>query len=135
MRIYFAGSIRGGRDDAELYRELIEVLSGYGEVFTEHVGTVGEEELDDATVYARDMGWLQQSDVVVAEVTVPSLGVGYEIAAAERLGIPVLCLFRPGEGRRLSAMLAGDPAIRVVEYSDVSQAEVALCRFEAARER
>jgi len=135
LRIYFAGSIRGGRDDAGIYRELIEFLSGFAQVLTEHVGTVGEEELDDATIYARDMGWLRQSDVVVAEVTVPSLGVGYEIAAAERLGIPVLCLFRPGEGRKLSAMLTGDPGLTIVEYSDVGEAEVALRDFIMARGR
>ena len=38
MKIYFAGSIRGGRDDAEIYSQIIEFLQGYGQVLTEHVG-------------------------------------------------------------------------------------------------
>jgi hypothetical protein len=135
LRIYFAGSIRGGREDAGIYRELIAALSASGEVLTEHVGTGGEEGRDDAAIYTRDMEWLAQSDVLVAEVSVPSLGVGYEIATAERQGIPVLCLFRPGEGRWLSAMLAGDPAIAVVEYSDVAAARAALRDFVAGRRR
>ncbi len=38
MKIYFAGSIRGGRDDAEIYSGIIELLKRYGDVLTEHVG-------------------------------------------------------------------------------------------------
>jgi hypothetical protein len=39
MKIYFCGSIYGGRQDAELYTRLIEQLKGYGTVLTEHVGS------------------------------------------------------------------------------------------------
>ena len=121
MRIYFAGSIRGGRDDAAIYLELVEELAQYGEVLTEHVATVGEEDMTDGEIFARDLAWLSSCDVVVAEVTIPSLGVGYEIGMAQGLDIPVLCLYRPGGGRRLSAMLAGNPGIKVVEYSEVAE--------------
>ncbi|KFO36180.1 2'-deoxynucleoside 5'-phosphate N-hydrolase 1 [Fukomys damarensis] len=53
------------------------------------------------------MAWIQQADVVVAEVTQPSLGVGYELGRAVALHKPVLCLFRPQSGRVLSAMIRG----------------------------
>lgn len=36
-RIYFAGSIRGGRDDVQLYVKIIKFLQAYGTVLTEHV--------------------------------------------------------------------------------------------------
>ena len=121
MRIYFAGSIRGGRDDADIYLQLVDELAQYGEVLTEHVATVGAEDMTDGEIFARDLAWLSSCDVVVAEVTIPSLGVGYEIGMAQGLNIPVLCLYRPGEGRRLSAMLAGNPGIKVVEYTGVEE--------------
>lgn len=35
--IYFAASIRGGRDDVALYSELIKHLGKYGKVLTEHL--------------------------------------------------------------------------------------------------
>jgi len=35
---------------------------------------------------------------VVAEVTIPSLGVGYEIGRAVALGKRVLCLYRARDG-------------------------------------
>ena len=40
MLIYFAGSIRAGRSDAQLYYKLVEVLKKYGTVLTEHVGNL-----------------------------------------------------------------------------------------------
>lgn len=129
MRIYFAGSIRGGRDDAAIYRELVRILQRHGEVLTEHVASVGEEQLPDVDIYARDLDWLISCDAVVAEVTTPSLGVGYEVAVAVERGIPVLCLFRPEGGGRLSAMLTGNRQVTVVEYVDVEQASAAVERF------
>jgi nucleoside 2-deoxyribosyltransferase len=134
MKIYFAGSIRGGRGDAARYQQIIALLRGHGEVLTEHVGdadltAVGEDGPSDVAIYERDMVWLTEADVVVAEVTIPSHGVGYEIARAEGLGKPVLCLYRPGTGRRLSAMLAGNPRLRCVAYAGVTELGPILDRF------
>lgn len=41
LRIYFAGSIRAGRDDAQLYYKIVRLLQKYGTVLTEHVGDPG----------------------------------------------------------------------------------------------
>lgn len=134
MKIYFAGSIRGGRSDASLYQQIIALLREYGEVLTEHVGdtsltVAGEDGPSDAAIYERDMAWLTEADVVVAEVTVPSHGVGYEVARAEGLGKPVLCLCRSGTTRRLSAMLAGSPGLRCEVYGSVTELGPILARF------
>lgn len=37
-KIYFAGSIRAGRNDAQLYAKIVGILKSYGKVLTEHVG-------------------------------------------------------------------------------------------------
>lgn len=125
--IYFAGSIRGGREDQELYAQLIAELTRFGQVLTEHVGNPnlavnGEDQLTDRQIWKRDINWLNQSQSVVAEVTTVSLGVGYEIATAELLNKDVLCLYRPQPGRRLSAMIAGSPGLKVVEYTSLDDA-------------
>lgn len=124
MNIYFAGSIRGGREDALLYADIIKVLSQYGVVATEHIGKKdlsenGEQEMLDHEIYERDMSWLAQADVVVAEVSTPSLGVGYEVARAETMELPVLCIYRLGGERRLSAMIAGNANMRIQEYRTI----------------
>ena len=38
-KIYFAGSIAGGRQDADLYGRIVAKLQEYGEVLSEIVGT------------------------------------------------------------------------------------------------
>lgn len=81
-KVYFAGSIRGGRQDVALYRQLIDHIGEtHGEVLTEHVGkaslqSMGEMGTTDNFIYERDMAWLRTAHVVVAEVTRASLGVG-----------------------------------------------------------
>lgn len=122
MKIYFAGSIRGGREDAALYADLISRLRTFGEVLTEHVGDLeltraGDDGPDDRYIHDRDMAWLGACDLLVAEVTVPSLGVGYELGRAMAMGKPVLCLYRPVPDRPLSAMVLGSPGIQATAYT------------------
>ncbi|XP_058162747.1 5-hydroxymethyl-dUMP N-hydrolase [Dasypus novemcinctus] len=111
--LYFCGSIRGGREDRALYARIVSRLRRFGTVLTEHVAAPeleesGEEAAGgDRLIHERDLAWLQQADVVVAEVTQPSLGVGYELGRAVALKKPILCLFRPQSGRVLSAMVRG----------------------------
>ncbi len=120
--IYFAGSIRGGRGDRALYAEIIRSLQAYGRVLTEHIAdeslTDDGETLGDKDIHDRDIDWLRSATCVVAEVTTPSLGVGYEIGRAVEWKVPILCLFRSAEGRRVSAMIAGSEGVEMREYKD-----------------
>lgn len=125
MKIYFAGSIRGGREDRELYVQIIALLKKFGEVLTEHVcdpniSQLGED-LSSTEIYKRDMEWLGESDWVVAEVTSPSLGVGYELGKAEEMGKRILCLYRSLPEKKLSAMVVGNPKLRVHTYSNIDE--------------
>jgi len=125
MKIYFAGSIRGGRQNQENYFKIIKHLQEYGEVLTKHIGgkdlsDFGEEDISDQEIYKRDISWLKESDVVVAEISTPSLGMGYEIAKAEEFGKKVICLYeKPEKGKRISAMMAGNKNIILKEYNDL----------------
>ena len=123
MKIYFAGSIRGGRSDRTIYHEIISLLKIYGTVLTEHVGdsNLGStgEQLSDENIHDRDMNWILESDIVVAEVTNPSLGVGYEIAAAIGLNKKIYCLYRVSAHNKLSAMISGSKNINLIKYNDI----------------
>jgi nucleoside 2-deoxyribosyltransferase len=133
MKIYFAGSIRGGRDEEDNYLELINHLSSFGEVLTEHVGHKGiqksESKNSDTYIFERDVDWLRKSDVMVADVTVPSLGVGYEISFAETLDIPILCLFNPKYKKSLSAMISGNKKLTCKRYNTIDEAKQLLDSF------
>ena len=126
--IYFSGSISGGRADADLYRQIVNRLESAGHrvfagmVTASHVGPGGES-LDPRVIFDRDMGWIgevaKEKGILVAEVSMPSLGVGYEVATARYLhGMPVICLYRPAHTKRCSAMVAGDAGVRMLFYDD-----------------
>lgn len=137
LKVYFAGSIRGGRADADLYGRLIKFMQSKCKcaVLTEHVGldSVAEHEapLTEKEIYDRDMDWLRESDCVVAEVTQPSLGVGYELAMAETLKKPTLCLFR-GKPGGLSAMLTGCSYFKIENVETEEAEQKAIQDFLAA---
>lgn len=132
-KVYFACSIRGGRADAAYYTELVHTIKKYAEVLTEIFAdkTLTADGMADPTgdIWSNDIKWIGQADAVIAEVTNPSLGVGYEIAAAEKMGKPVLCLYRPSPGRKLSAMIDGSPGATVLEYANAAAAEHAIAAF------
>ena len=125
MKIYFAGSIRGGRNDKELYFEIINHLQKYGEVLTEHVGNINliesGENLPDNSIYKRDISWISEADVLVAEVSTPSIGVGYEIREAEREGKDTICLYRNSSEKKLSAMISGNEKSKIIVYDSLEK--------------
>ena len=126
MNIYFCGSIRGGRDLAGTYEKMIGMLGSYGKVLTEHLGSNEEIEskdriLSDVEIHDRDLQWIIESDLLVAEVTVPSLGVGYEIGRAIEMGKPVLCLFQLDSDYTLSAMISGSDKVKMKYYRSLEE--------------
>ncbi|HSO89501.1 MAG TPA: nucleoside 2-deoxyribosyltransferase [Draconibacterium sp.] len=134
MKIYFAGSIRGGREDAALYQQIIEYMKTFGEVLTEHIGDpklteLGDDGPTDRYIHDRDLEWLQSADVLVAEVTTVSMGVGYEIGRAVESGKKVLCLFRPDSGKNLSAMIKGCPNLELANYRNMEEVKLAIDGF------
>lgn len=119
-KVYFAGSIRGGRVDAKLYREIIEKIGESARVLTEHVGDLSLSVLEkgregDGAIYRQDTAWLREADFLIAECTCPSLGVGYELCYAEAHRIPCY-VFYDRTKTQLSAMIAGDPYFHIFPY-------------------
>ena len=120
-KIYFAGSIRGGRIDAELYNRLIGYMQKTSIVLTEHIGSphlnLLEQGKRDIEIYDQDTAWLRESDVLIAECTCPSLGVGYELAYAEKIG-KTCHIFYDRTKTQLSAMLTGNPYFIIHPYEN-----------------
>ena len=115
---------------------MIEALGSFGTVLTEHIGSIGltssgESEKTSTYIFERDIAWITEADVIVAEVTSPSLGVGYELAKSESLGKKVLCLFRPSPERRLSAMVEGNAYFQIQHYATIEDVRTILSSFFA----
>ena len=122
MKVYFAGSIRGGRIDAALYERMIKYIQKTDIVQTEHVGNLNlsEEGQTVTDIYNQDTTWLRDSDVLIAECTCPSLGVGYELAYAERFQKPCHIFYNKNR-TNLSAMLAGNTFYNIHPYEDEAE--------------
>jgi hypothetical protein len=130
-RVYFCGAIRGGRRLQARYARFIAATEAAGwTVLTAHVGAPDVLEVEtrasvaDPEIYRRDMAWMAAADIVVAEVTVPSLGVGIEIATALANGLHVIGLAE--RDASVSALVGGDPRITLIRYENESDAVRAL---------
>ena len=111
MKIYLSAAIRGGRSLQANYQAINEYLQENGHtVLTHHVASANvteiEETMSDKEIYTQDIDWIDECDVLIAEVSIPSLGVGYEIAYTLGFDKPVLGLYE--ENRVISAMIAGN---------------------------
>ncbi len=121
MIIYFSCSIAGGRNYLSTYTKIVRYLQALGHrVPTEHIVDPAvlhaESKLEATQIYQRDVKWLAASDAAIAEISNPSLGVGYEIGHALHLGKPVLALYE--KGLFISCMITGNthPNLSVKEY-------------------
>ena len=132
MNIYFACSITGGRDFEPVYQAIMAALLADGHIVpTAHLADSGVKALEAVVspreVYERDVAWIRACQALVAEVSTPSHGVGYEVAYALGIGKPVLCIHQAGQP--ISKMLSGnsDPHLQVKSYGS-SDAGIAIIR-------
>ena len=124
-KVYFAGSIRGGREDAAVYKRIIDYINATDTVLTEHIGlgslsVKARTKEDDVHIYKLDTEWLRSSDVLIAECTNPSHGVGYELAHAEARNIPVYIFYDKSKAN-ISAMLNGNAYFKVYPYENEAE--------------
>ncbi len=127
MKIYFSGSISGGREHEAIYQHLVAHLQSQGhDVLSAHVADPVALEAEKTgpprEVFERDVNWVKDCEAVIAEVSTPSLGVGYEYGLAVQLGKPVLCVYRSGV--RLSKMITGNLAPNLIVATYAEQAEL-----------
>lgn len=126
LKIYFAGSIAGGRAYQQTYQQMVQEIKRLGhQVLTEHVAQTNifanEQKFTPAQIYDRDIAWLTESDALIAEVSSPSLGVGYEIRYAIELDRPILAVYK--KEIRLSSLISGNPYKKMVlrPYQDTEE--------------
>lgn len=113
--------------------QLIKYLKSFGEVLTEHFSNpdykkVGETKISNKKIHDRDMKWLLKADLIVAEVSNASLGVGYEIGRAIENKKKILCL-RKKSKKRLSAMISGSEGLTLKEYKSIEDAKIIIDEY------
>ena len=123
MKIYFSGSIYGGRQKLQTYKILVEELQKYGEVLDPEVADsqVIEKENDvtDESIFKKLEQKLNQADIIFAELTVPSLGVGYELGYADSHNKKIIGIYDKTAVQKITTMVRGNKRIKVIPYTDI----------------
>ncbi|RLE92597.1 MAG: hypothetical protein DRN04_09765 [Thermoprotei archaeon] len=111
LKVYFAAPMLGDRSNLEDNKKIASVLKAMGcEILTEWVL---EEILDiergasPKEIFERDLEMLDKCDVLIADVSYPSLGVGFEIAYALLKGKKVIAYCREDRLDKTSALIRG----------------------------
>lgn len=133
MIVYCAGAIKGDISYQNYYKEIISIVKSFDHTAISDLNKEFKEQeaISDKQIYERDINWLKESDIMIAEVSGPSLGVGYEIAyALNVIKIPVLALLHSGV-RRISAIIAGCTSDLIIlkEYNNPEQIRAHIEEF------
>ncbi len=125
MKIYFSGSIYGGRQKLEIYKKLVNELQKYGEVLDEQVADdnvlIDEEKQSDYDIFENLEQQLNKADLIFAELTVPSLGVGYELGYADSHNKKVIGIYDKTVILKISTMIRGNKRLKIIPYRDINE--------------
>lgn len=128
MTIYLAFTVRGNRGALVAARDLCAMLQQNGHhVLTTHLlqddPDGAEQGLTDRDVYERDIRWLESADLLIAEASGSSYGVGFEVGyvlgRSAETGQRVLLVYDEARRSAISRFIAGanHPACTVRGYS------------------
>lgn len=134
MKIYFGFTVAGDRSSVSIARRLVELLEGLGhEVLTRHLVSDTAAQMDRSiapeAVFERDMKWLRQCDIFIAEVSGSSFGLGYEtgflLGSSDKKAV---LFYRRDAAPRISLLITGNthPNCRLVPYSEPAEIEAQL---------
>lgn len=140
MQIYLACTVRGDRGAVAALRTLVAALERAGHtVLTKHLlddNVEGAEStLTERAVYERDIAWLEACDVLIADGSGSSFGVGFEVGyvlgRSDRTHQRVVLLYRADRRDQISRLIVGNahPRCETLSYEDGSD----LSRLVGAR--
>jgi nucleoside 2-deoxyribosyltransferase len=132
MTIYLACTVRGDRGGVSAGRAICGRLQQHGhQVLTTHLLAddveAAESQLTASDVYRRDLEWLSACDVLVAEASGSSYGVGFEVGyvlgRASRTGQRVVLLYDASRRDQVSRLITGngDPNCTTLAYASIGE--------------
>jgi nucleoside 2-deoxyribosyltransferase len=131
MKIYFGFTVAGDRSTLDMARKVVLLLEEQGhEVLTRHLVSDtawdADRSIGPQDVFRRDMAWLDQCDLFIAEVSGSSFGLGFE--AGYLLGATnkkVVLLYRRDWANRISLLITGNthPNCTLAPYATVEEVE------------
>ena len=125
MKIYVSGSMYGGQQKIDTYKKLVDKLEEYGEVLTKQIADPkaieNEKYQKDEDIYNDLENKLEKADILIAEVSVPSIGVGYEIGYASKLNKKIIAIYDKNYLDKVTTMIRGNKSIKIIPYKDINE--------------
>ena len=118
MKIYFGFTVAGDRSTVETARSMVAWLEELGhEVLTRHLvnhdARAADRVLGPQAVYQRDMAWLRECDIFIAEVSGSSFGLGWKrLALLGATENKVILFYSQNSKDKISLLITGNTAIR-----------------------
>ena len=139
MRVYLACTVRGDRTGVQAGRAIAERLEHNGhDVLTKHLLNddveAAESRLTEAQIYSRDLEWITSCDLLVAEASGSSYGVGFEvgyvIGRAAQSGQRVVVLYSAARRHAISRLISGNqhPTCTTIGYETIEELLSAIDR-------
>ena len=143
MRIYLACTVRGDRGGVRAGRAICERLQQHGhEVLTTHLLAAdvdaAESRLSEDEVFRRDIDWLSRCEVLVAEASGSSYGVGFEVGyvlgRAASTGQRVVLLYDAARRHTISRLIIGngDDACTTFAYTSLEDLTAFIDQYFAS---
>ena len=137
LSIYLACTVRGDRGAVSVLRTLAGALEEMGHtILSRHLldddVDSAESALGERDVFIRDIEWLEQCDVLVAEASGSSFGVGFEVGyvlgRSDRTSQRVILMYGTTRRNQISRLIVGNahPRCDVVAYDDPASLMTAL---------
>jgi 2'-deoxynucleoside 5'-phosphate N-hydrolase len=129
MNFYFTASISGKKNHLSNYKKIVELIKKQHTIIADHILNTTEEQIQHETIEERHTfhkqldQWIQSADAVVAEITFPSISVGFEISRALEKGKPVLAIYSEGLPPSLLPELYSDHLI-IEKYTPETVSEI-----------
>ena|SRR5215472_12995060 len=131
MKIYFGFTVAGNRSAIDTARHVVQLLEQAGhEVLTRHLvddnAWEADRQITPKEIYQRDMNWLRECDLFIAEVSGSSFGIGFEtgylLGSSEKRA---LLFYRREVEKSISLLITGNnhPNCTLVPYSDSGEVE------------
>lgn len=103
MTIYFVGSISGKDKFQKNYEAIVSFLKKNGHEVLDQTTNVSKQDVYNFSEgkkveqYQKIKSWISRADLIVVEISNPSIGLGHEISIALEKGKPVIALYCVGD--------------------------------------
>lgn len=125
MKIYLSGSMYGGTQKIDTYKILVKELEKFGEVLNKQVADeeaiANEKYQKDEDIFENLEKKLNEADIIFAEVSIPSLGVGYELGYGDKLNKKIVAIYDKNYVEKVSTMIRGNKRINLISYTKIDE--------------